>query len=233
MAAQEDTARIASIDFGELFVGANEFRVCVENPEEQPLTVSLRVTFGADAPSVSVLESDEALIDHRLPYSISGRETATVHLECDVETAGDAAETLARRSRREQVVPFQREVMAVTRALDGLTAMVPVLPEPEAFQERIDAFRFRLPQLRERATMATAMNLEELRSLTADMTALRTATGELHELLSAVTGATGGDVPRVLLSAANPWAPFGGMAEITEGPRARSGASGSRVLRGA
>ena len=212
-----ETVRISAVDYGAFHAGLNKFSIQIENPGKRALRIRLSTVFGSEEPCSSLLQSDKPVITHSMPYSISGHETLNVSLECTVVSDDDKHTLLAQSSRREHVVPFQRELMDVEYALDELGPAVKNLPDPAFIRDRIDAFRFRLPEYRERAAKSTVMKDEELTSLRNDVAALWLDSTELARDISAIQKATGGNVPRVLLSAANPWAPFGGMAEVVEG----------------
>lgn len=216
-ASQTCPVRITAVDYGAFHVGTNTFVVQIENPEQRAVAVRLSATLGNDEPSVSLLQSDDDVITHHVPYTITGRAALEVFLQCVVEADEEPHDVLARVSRREYVVPFHRELTEIARALDRLEADVASLEDSEYVRERLDAFRFRLPGCRERAATASAMSDEELAALSSGVASLWQEATALAEQVEAIRKTAEGTVPRVLVSAANPWAPFGGMAEIGEG----------------
>jgi len=211
---QEKAVRVASADLGRFFVGTNEILIKVENRNAQPLTIALSAAFGTEEPSVSILESEEPVVKHALSYIVPGNKSGELELNYTIEANG---RVVARRTQREHIIPFQRELLEVARSIEQLHVLAPLFPDAGPLLERLDAFRFRLPGLEERASVATALDRKELRNLCSEVSALHTASTDLLALLKAVVDVTDGKVPRVLVSAANPWAPFGEMDEILEG----------------
>ncbi len=208
--------RISAIDYGPCHVGVNTFSVRVENPDKRRLAVRLSVAFGADEPCVSLLQSDAEAITRELPYTVSGTRALDIHFACRVDTDEGEPVLLARAEHSEYVAPFQRELMDILRSLDRLDAATAALPDPGFIRERLDAFRFRLPGCRERTNLAGSMNAEELGTLQRDVAALWEESTQLAQLIEGLQAASDGSIPPVLMSGANPWAPFGGMREITE-----------------
>ena len=215
-AQQEDGVRIASVDYGLCHVGKNRFAVEVMNPEKQALTVRLTVRLGNDEPCVSLRQSDGEVILHELPYTIRGEEAVELWFSCRVEWDAPGRVVLARAEHREYVKPFERELADIERALGGLEGALPVLPDPTFFRGYIDASRFRMPGYRERAASTAVLKTEELGTLRNEVASLWQTSTRYARLIASIREATGDDVPRVLLSAANPWAPLGGMDELAE-----------------
>ena len=203
--------RIADIDFGKHYVGSNMFRVSLDNPSERELTVNLGITQNNGARANTELSSSEKLIEHALSYTITGREAVTLDFVC---TVLDAEEVVTKRTRTVNVVPFMREVVDSGRAVSELETLLPRLSNTRGIEDRVCYLKSKLPAFRERATMSSGMTGAERVALHKELTDLREQGAALLDLVRAAVDAGAGPI---VLSAANPWAPFGGLEELGEG----------------
>ena len=207
----EPEARIAGIDFGKLYVGSNMFRVSLDNPLERELTVNLEIARNNGAPATLALSSSEKLIEHALSYTITGREAVTLDFAC---TILDGEKVLVKRTRGFHVVPFMKELADAGRAVSELETLLPRLGDARGIEDRVYYLKSKLPPLRERAVVASGMTGAERVALHKELTEVHERGGVLLGLArAAVVAGTG----TIVLSAANPWAPFGGLEELGEG----------------
>ena len=203
---------LAEMDCGNCYVGQNTFRVRVGNPEGRDLGVSLTVRADGKVVSAMSEESSEDVVPCQLAYTVDGRRALDLEFECAVTDGGE--QVIARR-HAEYVAPFIRDLAAVDDALSQLTGLMPRLPGKTGIEERVYFLRGKVPECRARTLGSVTLPSEEHRRLCEDVAGLRTECARLLSLAQCALSAreTGG----LLLSAANPWAPFGGMDEIVEG----------------
>jgi len=211
-AAQHKPAvTLTKIDYGGCYVGMNAFTAQVGNPERRLVDASLTVSKdGVCSATVAVSSSSETL-QCRVPYSIQGRRAVKVEFVCQVAADG---EVVLERRHAEYVPPFVRDLAESDSALAELAKAIPQLPDPSGLEERVDFLRAKFPEYRERAQLAAGLSSEEHRNLCDELIALHT---ECAQWVAIVRLAVSSEGSRgLVLSAANPWAPFGGTAELVE-----------------
>jgi len=206
--------RIRAVDFGDYYVGENTVALTVENPEGRPLTVDITVGAGMSKARTQRFQQAEPRFEVQARYTVSGGAPSRLQIECAVR---DGDRLLAQRRATVHVVPFLKEIADVRRALDRVEAASRALPEAFALLGQVAAGRARLPEHERQAAIAGTLDDVARRGL---RDALRRDLDLFARLdrLTAVAGAhhAEGRWP-VRLSAANPWAPFGGFDEILEG----------------
>ncbi|MCP4643798.1 MAG: PQQ-binding-like beta-propeller repeat protein [bacterium] len=210
---------IASVDFGPCYVGANLIEVTIHNPHGHALVVTLEVTMSGGPPSANALRSSDTTIKHSLPYTVTGRVPEDIAMRAMVALDagdGDAARPITQRTRRAHVIPFMREIVDCRRAIGALRAAAPRLRDSADLLLSADGFEARLPHLETRARVATAQTSEERRALRADLHNLLRRATRLNAEVQAVARAAGDAAASLVVTPANPWAPFGGMAELGE-----------------
>ncbi|MCC6145468.1 MAG: PQQ-binding-like beta-propeller repeat protein, partial [Candidatus Hydrogenedentes bacterium] len=202
-------ARIASIDFGTFHVGSNVVSAAIENPDGQSLRLVLEVQQPGAPLSQAVIESKEAQFQGKLTYVISGAQSANLGLIATV-LSGD--KILDRRQRDVFVVPFKTELATLTRLLNEIEIDCPKMADASGIRERAFYLKSQLAGYAAQADLAGTMSDADRRTLRDDLAALLAEAQRMNDLAKAA--AESGS--RVLLAAANPWAPFGGMEEISE-----------------
>ena len=201
------------VDFGELYVGANVLKALLDNPERRVITVWLESARNEGKPSESVITSDEERIEHQLSYTVPSDQAINLSLACTVMEEGRIA---ARRAHRAYLVPFAKEINDAGRALDAIEALLPNLLDRAGPEERAVFLRNQMELLRERIMAAGTMSDSDRISLRNEVaTLLRGADGLRNIVAAADHAAQSGNL--IVVCAANPWAPFGGMDEIAEG----------------
>ena len=211
---EEPAVAIAEIDFGDYYVGSNIFSVRVSNPEQRNLTVRLEMSKNDGRLSKSVLSCADEAIEHQLAYTITGREALNLSFACIV-TEGE--KVAAKRTQRVHVVPFMKELADMETRLAGLAALAPRLPDPTGIEERAAFLRSKLPGYRQRAMVAGTMPGGERRMLREEIQAVLTESAGSLSVVRAAVEATASSGRPIVLSAANPWAPFDGLDELVEG----------------
>ncbi|MFP4501337.1 MAG: PQQ-binding-like beta-propeller repeat protein [Candidatus Hydrogenedentota bacterium] len=218
--AQQDSegAAIASVDFGPLYVGHNEFRATLDNPAEEPVVLELEAVINGGAPSVSTVESSTVTVSHVLPYQLQGDAAVNIALRCTVRVDGEQVD---RRAKRAYVVPFENEFADTARHVAQLAAAVDALPDSTGMDARLALLQQRYDTLRERKDRAGALDDAARRAF---RDAVHTLTDDLDRAVIIAEAALAAEAP-VFIVPANPWAPFGGMDELVEGRTAQGAAA--------
>lgn len=207
-----------TVDFGQMYAGANVMKAAIQNPEGRLLTVRLESMRNEGKPSESVITSDAAHIEHQLSYTVPSDQALNLTLSCTVLEEDRIA---ARRAHKAYLVPFAKEINDAIGALDALSATLPELLDRGGIEERAAFLQAEVARLRGRIGAAGALSDTARIALRDEIAALISGCGALRQLVLAAEHAAKAGNP-VFLCAANPWAPFGGMAEISEGRIAES-----------
>ena len=208
--AEAMTVAIADVDFGDFYVGPNYVTLRVINPEGRPLTIRVEVLQNGDNVGTSVLSSTETEIVHEAPYALSGREVVNLALSCTV-TEGERV--LAKRARQVYVVPFAKELSDAESMVAAFSQVVSNLPAPREMMSRVWRLERELADFERRAELAGTVQDTERRSLRDDIAALRAECVRWTPVVLAAVDSGSA----LVVSVANPWAPFGGLDEIVEG----------------
>ena len=206
-----DRPRIATLDSGRAYVGRNEFSVTVENPTRAKLDVALEVRQG-EQHARRTATSIDPVVRATVPYVMGGRAAADFTFECVVSQDG---REIARQARTLQTTPFAMELAETGAAAARMDALAPEMPAAMAEDLRREALYWRttLPPLREQAAAAALLAPAAMTDLTKQLGHARERTGRI--IAAAEQYAKGKSI--LLACAANPWASFGGMDELTEG----------------
>jgi len=213
--------QLTGFDQGALYTGENAFAVCVANWREAPLHVMLNVDSGkgtpfetsrevAGTPSTSSTIVTETIT---LPYILDGASAANVTFRCEVTADG---KVLCRREQTYYVVPFQRELQDGKRLVEQISSRLAQLKDPDAIAARCDKLARQMAELEtQSAAIGTEPDLKR-RSFRDSLRDNLNALGELAALEEAALVAQKPSGVALRMCAANPWAPFGGMAEVKE-----------------
>ncbi len=214
--AAKPSVSLAEADYGQCHVGTNTFSVRLNNPQRKALTVVLSAGGEEGLVSTTRLTSSETVIAARLSYTITGTRAATLRFGCEVS---EGAKVLLSRGNDVYVAPFVRELAELDGMLARLSGLVPRLTDRRGLEERVQFIRSQMSGYRDRVQIATGLSPLDRRKLGDDLAgAARDAAVMLAMAQrAAATGPQGG----VLASAANPWAPFGGVDELVEGRLAK------------
>lgn len=202
---------LAKADYGQCHVGTNTFAVRVNNPARKTLNVLLSVSGEEGILSSARVTSADQTVASRLSYTITGMRAATLRFGCEIRE-GDTV--LLRRTHEIYVAPFVRELAELDEMLGRLVTLVPRLPDRKGLEERVQFIRGTLPGYRDRVQIATALPPLERSKLGDELAEARKEAARMFAIAqrAALTGPPGG----AFASAANPWAPFGGIDEVVE-----------------
>ncbi len=210
--------RIAGFDEGDCHIGTNTFRVTVHNPETADSSVELTVLLNGRPLAHKAFDGTVGDHTYEISYILNGRETANLRF---VATTGVREKSLAKRSRAVFVVPFRKELADLEAAFDAIGSRLPELADPRGIQERAYFLERRLPDLAKRIDRAGTLSGADRRALRDEIAGLLGEARRLHGLVQHAAALTASGT-RIVVSSANPWAPFGGVDEILEGRMAES-----------
>ena len=203
-------ARLAGIDYGPMHVGVNEFRIAVENPKKQRLTLRMEIRKNNTAPTQSVFSSSDSLFSYRMPYSIVGQSAVNVQFACSL----NAGKKLLSRQRREfYLVPFAKDVADLHKIMAGIENNISRMTDGSYANEQTTLLKLKLHTLEKKTNIAGTMTPLQ-------RAGLRTQFEKMQQRamrLKAMTAAAVKTGSALAAYAANPWAPFGGVDEIVEG----------------
>lgn len=218
----DGAVQLTRFDQGALYTGENVFCVDFLNLRNKPFRVTLKVDAGkgmpfetaldvpAVAPSTSSTMTPETLA---LPYILDGEAAANVTFRCEITADG---KKLCTRERTYYVAPFQRELHDAKTLLAEAETLMGQLKDADGIGAKRDAIARRLAALDEQAAaIGTAPDLERRAfrdDLRVNLETLRETTAIARAALAAQQNAG----TALQVCAANPWAPFGGMAEVGE-----------------
>ncbi len=214
--AASPVVALTDVDYGKCHVGTNALIVRVGNPARKALTVLLSVTGDGETLSSRTIQSSDGTIPCRLSYTLTGRRALTLRFACSVK---EGEKVLLRRGHVVYVAPFVRELAELTETLSRLSELLPRLSDRGGLEERVHFIRGQMADYRNRVQIVTALSPLDRRRLGNELTELRIETARL--LAVAGRAASAKKDAGVFVSAANPWAPFGGMDEVVEGRIAR------------
>ncbi|MBI5095875.1 MAG: PQQ-binding-like beta-propeller repeat protein [Candidatus Hydrogenedentes bacterium] len=202
-----------SLDLGGMYVGTNCMTALVANPEKRTLSVRLEVARSNADPVTAALESAEETIEYKLWYTVPGAEAANLTFKCTV-TEGTRA--LAQRSRTAYLVPFVKEFSDTEKALREVESRSAKLADAKGLEDRAFFLLAKLDGLRGQVGNAGTLGEDDRITLRDALDKiLREAQSLLRLAKVAEEAVKSGSVIRVC--AANPWAPFGGVDELSEG----------------
>lgn len=212
-AASKEPVVQVTVDFGNRYVGTNLMTASVDNPDGLNLEVRLEAVRDNGAPSLVTATSDEPLVELHLSYTVPANQAGNLTLNCIV---AEGNRVVARRSHTAYVVPFMKELGDAERTLKETDGLIATLADKAGLEERACFLRLKLDDFRPRILTAgagTESDHIELRNT------LQTYLPELSLLRStAVAAAQATEAGSTIFArAANPWAPFGGLEELTEG----------------
>lgn len=217
---EERTLVIERLDFGERYVGSNEFRAVIGNPARRALTLTLEVRAKDREPWTANAESSDEHLSASVQYMLTGDRTEDLKFICTV-TEGD--HVLLRRSQDVYLVPFRKELADLRQAIRNAEDFFARMDDTRGLVERTAYIKGLLPSLIERADAAGTAPVAERHALRDELRALIAEMGRIGCIARCAVEKCKPGKP-VFVCAANPWAPFGGIEELVEG---RFGVDGS------
>ncbi len=209
---------LASVSFqtiepGDLYSGSNQVKVTLLNSEELPLKVQFSITLGNRKTKVTTFEKKDKIIDLSVKYLIDSEKPTQVDIQCEIF---HKEKLVAQRSIKAYVVPFRKEISDLTLLLKEVKHISKGLPDTYWLQGQISATEKRIQNYRQQAAISGTLNSVTRREL---RDALGNDINAYKRNIALYTTARNQYLIKewpILLSSANPWAPFGGMEEIVE-----------------
>lgn len=200
---------LTRLDLGNLYERRAEFAVDVADLERERRTVTLTIS---DKSGV-IAERQRTFKPGRtgsvqLRYD-GTRLSGTVAYTCVIENEKG---TVEEHTFSVPVQPFAAQLDAIHAQDSRLSTMIERVPDKTGIIERHAYLRTSLPGLRSDIAQLPGLSPMERRALWARMTGLSADMAALNTLATSAIEA--GSVFTV--SSANPWAPFGGVAELSE-----------------
>ena len=204
-------AKVVDVDLGTTAKSGNVYRVRVANPNRLRLTVDLDVQTGAKRGKHRSRVSSEELIECSVPYRISGER---LQFTCVVK---DGETIVARQHSRADVNPFAQSFAKADRLFAELDKNVPQLADPSTAEERLAFLKSTVQRARDHIASHGAVTVRENGPLDEALDDSLKAARKLSVIVTAAIAAKPMAQGSLLLCAANPWAPFGGIDEAAEG----------------
>jgi outer membrane protein assembly factor BamB len=208
------TIRIAGVDLGTQEREGNVYRVRVANPEHHDLTVFLDVHADGDPGQSGTLSSAEDPVEYGVPYRIPGRDPARLTFTCTVK---EGETVVATQRRHAYVAPFMKEIAEAEARLAALDTLMPQLADPSGAEERLSFLEATLRNYRDRIESRGALSVRERGAIQDTLDETLKAANAFSAVIEAAVATKAMVRGPVLICAANPWAPFGGMDEVVEG----------------
>ncbi len=209
IAAPSKQPRITEIDYGPMYVGANNFSVTVKNPASDPLQLVLALQGNNAGAQENTIRSADTVFTAILPYSLNGQSAVNLTFKCQLSFG---KKKLASREKSFYVIPFAKDLADLSTTLSDIEAAIPSMPDQAFVQEQLLVLNHRFTRITEKSRTAGTLPVSQRSALQEDVAALRTDAG--HWLATARAAANSGSV--LAIYGANPWAPYGGMEEIVE-----------------
>ena len=207
----EDAAmRIVALDTGAGHMGWNKMTVAIDNPEDATVTATLTVYQNGKVFAQKRRHSDKRAFQVSLPYRIEHRAPVSLLFECIAVADGRSARSV--REHRD-IAPFDAAFASLGASLSALEdagrdsgADAWIEKERLWIADRVNALRARRETASTGNTAAAEQFAHELRTLMTYAARKAAAVVQRPDTDSAL-----------LVTAANPWAPFGGLDELAEG----------------
>jgi len=203
-------AQIAGVDYGLLHVGVNDYRVTVQNPQKQRLTLKMEISKNNSMPVAGELSSSDTTFSYRMPFSIIGQSAVNLQFNCMV-MAGK--KLISERRQAFYLIPFAKDAADLRRTIAEIENNAARLTDADDVPDQTTVLLLQSQMLEKKAKIAgtlSPLQRAELRSQ------FETAQDKATKLL-AMTDAAVEATSALAAYAANPWAPFGGVDEIVEG----------------
>ncbi|MBI2423018.1 MAG: PQQ-binding-like beta-propeller repeat protein [Candidatus Hydrogenedentes bacterium] len=192
----------------------NVCRVEVANPDRRALKVLLEVAVDGSPMKSVTRASSKAIIEYRLPYCIPGRDAAKIAFTCTV-LEGEAI--IARQQRNAFVAPFREEIARAEECLAALKTQVPQLADRSGAEERFFFLDNTIRNCRDQIASKGALTVRERGALQDTLEGTLESMNAFSAVVQAALATKSAAQGSLLLCAANPWAPFGGLQEAAEG----------------
>ncbi len=197
------------IHFGGVYVGDNIFKVIVHNLLKKSLKLKLKLNKNG-VENVKEISSDDTLFSEKINYNIYGRNALNFGFSAKLL---EKDKTIIQKEHSFYVVPFAKDIADIKKKLAEIKATISEVPNSNQYAaDRLIVFSYRLHEIEEKIDVAGTLPLLELSELKNSVFLLRKEVSGFSKMSLASQDAEDG----FAVYSANPWAPFGGVDEITE-----------------
>ncbi|MDP4286214.1 MAG: PQQ-binding-like beta-propeller repeat protein, partial [Bacteroidota bacterium] len=197
------------VNFGDVFVGDNTFKVIVHNPGKKHLDLKLKINKN-DIANEGEISSSDTLFSEEVNYTISGTNALNFKFSSILSENG---KPIIQKERSFYIVPFAKDIADLK---DKLAAVQSLNSDNHGSNQYVSdqliVFSHRLHEIEEKISVAGTLPLLELSELRNSVSLLRKAITIFYKMNLASQDAANG----FAAYSANPWAPFGGVDEIVE-----------------
>lgn len=206
-ASQQKVAEIAQVDFGNLYVGANGFKVNVKNPGAEKLNVKLEIYRNKKDLATEIFHFQEKEFAAELPYRIFGDGPASFEFRCLLKKN---QQEIDRKVKIFEFTPFVREISDTQTLLAEIGRELSGLANAQQMRDRWRSLKSDFTTSREQTKQP--LNPVQRRAVRDKLTQIREESRKIRAML----GERKRFQSELVAYAANPWAPFGGVWEIME-----------------
>ena len=197
------------VDWGSVYVGDNIFRVKVNNPHNKQLKLTLKIRQNQLENEHSISSSD-TLFSEEFHYVIDGRNASDFGFSAKLL---DNGKTVIQKENSFYVVPWAKDNADIKDKLAKIKAIQADCPDLNQYvNDQLILFTYRLGEIKEKTDQAGTLSVMELTDLKNSVSSLRDAITAFYKMSMAGRNIKSG----FGAYSANPWAPFGGLDEITE-----------------
>lgn len=202
-----------TLDVEGTLAGKARARVAVNNPERHRLTVRVEAGSENERPRHDQFASAGEEIQRQLSYSLPRKGPAKFTVTCQVL---NGTNVIARRRQTLYLDVFRDELGEVGQVIRSAQSLVPKLLDARGVEDRACLAAARLEALRAKVSGPTPITEGERVSTRKTLAGLLAEAKTVLQLatLGADAAAAGSTLK---ICAANPWSPFGGLAELAGG----------------
>ncbi len=204
------TAHIASIDYGNMYVGENNFSVTMKNPEKKKLEIELAIIKNNSSTLLQTATFQDSTFDFKLLYSLTARNAVNIQFIAKLK---QGKHVISKIEKAFYIIPYAKDISDIKSILANVKSLLPQLSKSKFVADQSKLLEFRFSVLQEKTEVAgTLDNLQRIETREQVATLRKEATALLKMAEAAIDAGT-----TLAVYAANPWAPFGNSDEIIEG----------------
>ncbi|HQP97733.1 MAG TPA: PQQ-binding-like beta-propeller repeat protein [bacterium] len=205
-----EKARISDLSFGNLYTDSSEFQIRISNPDRHKISTELTILYNNEPIAHTVKNSSRKDIAIQLRYRSAEIHSGDLTFRYAVQ---DNEQEIAAQTYVIPRIPFKDQQNQIGTLLTELDRLVPQLPDPTGMTEQLHSLKIRLEDSGKSVDRIAFLTPMERRALRDELSELNGKAVQMRQICEQVLK------EKIILavSAANPWAPFGGMEEILEG----------------
>ncbi len=197
------------VDWGNVYVGENFFRVTIKNPHKKQLKLTLKIT-QKQLENDKVFNSFDTLFSEEIRYNVDGRNASDLGLSAKLSENG---KIVIQKENSFYVVPWAKDMADLKDKLAKIKAINSDFPDLNQYvNEQLIVYSYRLHEIEEKTKVAGTLSIMELSELKNSVSSIRKEITGFYKMSLAGRNSKSGFEAYL----ANPWAPFGGVDEIIE-----------------